>query len=723
MASRAAAPVIAAARHRSAQPPALRALLFAIAVASLALMAATVGVRLATGSAEPAVGLAAGTFDEPVCAPLEEAPDSGLVGCAHADERPAGLPSGEPTLDELVARAGGAASLAAFADTPTVIDAAAGPPVIDITDGPVVHGGGSTDGEPSTPDATDGVDATAAVRPDGSMSAYSTVPAGGTPGIPCIGDGKSGNRVQALYVYPSDRSSRLTQLAPLIRRWAADVDRVVRLSAAQKSAKRHVRWVTTSGCALTITPVKLTTATKTSFSKTISELAAKGYKRTDRRYLIWYDASYYCGIGRFIADDRGGASNKNNGAPYGPAGYARVDSGCWGALSGSGVSVEAHELMHTIGAVQSSAPRSTRVGHCYDEYDTMCYADGGRGPLTYPCAATSNEAYLDCGKNDYFNPKPASGTYLALKWNTARSSFFSSTASGDPLIETASRGSPTGALTASTATVSLSWKAVLDATQTRTRIEVAKDGGAYAALKTVTGTAKTTTVSLARGHTYALRLRAEDSAGRWSAWWVLPSVWVEPVDLPPSVSDVELSLAWRDGETVVIQYGWAEDDDGYVVAVEAELSTAGGPWTPLPDPYVESWFDGAVNVAYQVRLRAQDDVGQWSAWAVSSPFTVTDTPPTVGTPDVDGAFDLGDGTMEIWLSWTSADDDQVVATELEERIGGAAAVAVPGTWWDGAQLWGREIGVTHEYRVRVQDGAGQWSAWSAWSAPVSAPTT
>jgi hypothetical protein len=34
-------------------------------------------------------------------------------------------------------------------------------------------------------------------------------------------------------------------------------------------------------------------------------------------------------------------------------------------------------------------------------------------------------AFLDCNGDDYFNPRPAAGTYLDTHWNVADSSFLS----------------------------------------------------------------------------------------------------------------------------------------------------------------------------------------------------------------------------------------------------------------------------------------------------------
>ena len=85
-----------------------------------------------------------------------------------------------------------------------------------------------------------------------------------------------------------------------------------------------------------------------------------------------------------------------------------------------------HEMGHNLGAVQGGAPHTTGTyggspaGHCTDEWDVMCYADGGsQNVMTYPCDELSGavvEAF-DCNGDDYFNPAPAAGSWLAAHWN------------------------------------------------------------------------------------------------------------------------------------------------------------------------------------------------------------------------------------------------------------------------------------------------------------------
>lgn len=229
--------------------------------------------------------------------------------------------------------------------------------------------------------------------------------------IACVGDGSDGNRVQAIYARASDVPDRFASVAGLIRQYAADADYQINLSAGQSGEGRRIRFVTAS-CVLSIAPVMLSAGGDDSFSATRSELVAKGFNRSDRKYLIWMDASVgICGLGELYGDDRATDDNFNNGGPS----YARVDAPCWAYA-------EAHELLHTLGAVQGSAPHSSGAGHCVDENDTMCYTDTSGSAMTSACPSLPSWQ-VDCSLDDYFNASSSASGYLATHWNVADSSF------------------------------------------------------------------------------------------------------------------------------------------------------------------------------------------------------------------------------------------------------------------------------------------------------------
>jgi hypothetical protein len=92
-----------------------------------------------------------------------------------------------------------------------------------------------------------------------------------------------------------------------------------------------------------------------------------------------------------------------------------------------------HEITHNLGGVQQSAAHSTPFAHCWDGSDVMCYSDGSSGSQPYttgvcPIIAGAIPQTYDCGHDDYFNPDPAPGTYLATHWNVYTSAFMGSCA-------------------------------------------------------------------------------------------------------------------------------------------------------------------------------------------------------------------------------------------------------------------------------------------------------
>ena len=264
--------------------------------------------------------------------------------------------------------------------------------------------------------------------------------------VNCESDGIDGNRVHAIYLYPADTSDKYSKRLGIIRRALNKLDRV--WDKAADPVDQHPRWLCRpNGSRPIVDPFRgpaIGSDGVYTFSEVVRAMKRAGYGSTRRIYLIFADSINWAfapgGQATTDDDDRRTSSNLNN---IGPA-YAMIDGSqqkwefsrlAQGAL---------HELGHTLGAVQCSAPHSScpagEVGHhhCWDEYDVMCYADGGsyyagrdrvhgnaddRAPAIR-CGETSSAAeQWDCGKDDYFNIAPTAGSYLATHWNLALSSF------------------------------------------------------------------------------------------------------------------------------------------------------------------------------------------------------------------------------------------------------------------------------------------------------------
>ena len=260
------------------------------------------------------------------------------------------------------------------------------------------------------------------------VDAQRSVPPPAASTVPCIGNGTDGPRVQALYVHPDDKASEFQTLLPTLRAYAAQVEDVVSASAERSGGERHVRFVTTPDCNVDFQEVEIAAAAVTGWDPFVDALYNAGYDRTDRLYLVWMDSNYgvtqgWCGIGGLWGDDSPAITNKSNSGPN----YGRTERDCWGAHTADGAwgSVEAHELLHTIGAVNYSAPNA-HEGHCKDEYDRMCY---GAPDTVYKCPESS-EKLLDCGHDDYFSAAPNAGNYLATYWNSANSVFLEGALAG-----------------------------------------------------------------------------------------------------------------------------------------------------------------------------------------------------------------------------------------------------------------------------------------------------
>lgn len=147
--------------------------------------------------------------------------------------------------------------------------------------------------------------------------------------------------------------------------------------------------------------------------KNINLFYTKNLTDKNKKYLIFIDKETIdgnCGISRMYIDD----SKVINAANKSTLSVAACHYSAF---------VAAHELTHMLGAVQLSAPHTTKFGHCYDGYDLMCYQESDGSPQLLRICPTGFEI-LDCNNDDYFSVKPpAQNNYLYNHWNIADSLF------------------------------------------------------------------------------------------------------------------------------------------------------------------------------------------------------------------------------------------------------------------------------------------------------------
>src|SRR5581483_2017258 len=179
------------------------------------------------------------------------------------------------------------------------------------------------------------------------------------------------------------------------------------------------------------------------FARIRGEVAAAVGDRPQRDVLIFADGTgfdndgnplVFGGQGTLVRDEEPGITNVTNAGGMTAILYIPgTGADLWGGDGSLTYPVQAglHEMSHNLGAVQLGTPHSTGAGHCWDSYDVMCYDDGGAkipagtyaDGASHPCPRGAGPDAYDCGGDDYFNPSPAAGSYLASHWNVYNSVF------------------------------------------------------------------------------------------------------------------------------------------------------------------------------------------------------------------------------------------------------------------------------------------------------------
>jgi hypothetical protein len=229
--------------------------------------------------------------------------------------------------------------------------------------------------------------------------------------------------VHAVYVYPSDGSSRFLQFAAMFQRDARRASTMLDTSVA-----RAIRWDerdSFSGRYLDITVVKSQytakrLASSQQFSLVKNDLSARGLTQTNKKYLVWLDApSSYCGQSDAPTYSVRSPANKAEARTVSVIyRYSQYDVN---GPNGGFCAPVLHELAHAMGAVQPSAPHYTS-GHCNDNgNDLLCIFNSA-----IPYDPNLGGYYYDYGNDDYWDPAadPTIASTAKLPWWTVNLSRF-----------------------------------------------------------------------------------------------------------------------------------------------------------------------------------------------------------------------------------------------------------------------------------------------------------
>lgn len=153
------------------------------------------------------------------------------------------------------------------------------------------------------------------------------------------------------------------------------------------------------------------TAPTDGYQSVMDAARAAGYNKSNVKYWIFFDtnATNYCGVSNFRADETLSPSNRSNSGGT----YSISHRDCWAGRT------PMHEAGHAMGAVQYNAPASTGSGgHCNEDVDVMCYSpDGGDRNQSGTVDRCTDHIHYDCLHDSYFDTAPETGEYLESHWN------------------------------------------------------------------------------------------------------------------------------------------------------------------------------------------------------------------------------------------------------------------------------------------------------------------
>ena len=241
---------------------------------------------------------------------------------------------------------------------------------------------------------------------------------------------RSSKHLEAVYAVPAGTPDlsvvRLSQLEDEIYAAAAHV----RGEARTMGGAARLKFLCDKDGTIATTTVAVPQPRYFEYDELVADLKEAGLDRPNVKYVVFFESCIdVCAVeGQATMEDdsRPGSKNLNNRGPS----FAINFQGTWKRPTAF---VLLHELLHALGAVQKDAPHNSGGFHCSDTNDMLCVGVGpefacgelpGNAPSYVDHAEGGHMWPIDCGGDDYFNPRPDPGSYLATHWNIALHSDF-----------------------------------------------------------------------------------------------------------------------------------------------------------------------------------------------------------------------------------------------------------------------------------------------------------
>ena len=451
-----------------------------------------------------------------------------------------------------------------------------------------------------------------------------------------------------------------------------------------------------------------------SFASIVDDMANLGYGGTfslaaNDRYIVFYDGSIgggIAGMGHLYQSDAASSSSANNSG-----GLVAMEFN-WGGVPHFDTLL--HEAGHNMGAVQSSAPHTSgslsdgsAAGHCTDGLDIMCYSDGGSNAYS---STSCTVTMFDCNRNDYFNPSPASGSYLATHWNIAATynRFLDHVTTVDTMAPTAP---PSVSVSGTSDTaVSITWTASTDDIGvSRYRIWQI-DGSSSTQIGYVDSRLTYSITGLTPSTNYTFGVSAADAAGNQSAITTVNATTGSSADTTPPSAPASAASASVSMTSVTLMWDEGSDDVGVTRYRIYRL-------TPSLQ-FIRSTTELRATISglkpgtgYSYGVASVDAAGLESPFATIIFTTAQDTlaPTTPRRPSV-----TSQRRTSIGLSWRAVSDN-VGVTSYRVYMWRKGAWRLAGSTSASTRTFTQRKlmpGHAYAFRIRARDASGNLSWWS-----------